>query len=43
MLPHFLGLSEMFTDAVMLEYKKEGGGISSWSFWGVKIILVAAN
>ena len=26
MLPHFLGLSEMLTDAVMLEYKKEGGG-----------------
>ena len=29
MLPHFLGLSEMLTDTVILEYKKEERSISS--------------
>ena len=32
---HFLGLSEMLTDTVMLDYKKEERSISSLSFWGV--------
>ena len=38
-----LGLSEMLTDTVMLEYKKEEKSLSSWSFWSVWIILVTAN
>ena len=29
MLSHFLGLSEMLSDTVMLEYKKEEWSISS--------------